>query len=274
MRQFVVETPRGPAHWTTMEAGEIPQVVEKHAGNRAMFRFNDEWCGGSFASLRHCAELGDESLVEKADAFLAQLEDQVPVTRGWRSVDDVVGAVPNVPAFLAGHPQHMRRRERAARDNAPLTLFLDLTSSAVIDADTVQRRAVVLLALVRLLVEHRPVALWAGVGQDVGMRGAGYVAWRIDTAPLDLARAAYHVGAANMARRFGYGVNTVCNGAGGHWPHHDPSHTATHGEHDLRAVFETDMLVVPALQYNDPAVRDPVGWLKAKMAKYVRQEEN
>lgn len=270
MRKFTVQTPRGPAHWVTMSAGEIPGVLAEYGGR--LNNHNDTWAGGSFAELRRCAELGNERLVAEADKFLAEIEDQVPMSRGWRNVDDVVGAIPNVPAFLAGHPQHMRRRARVARDNAPLTMFLDLTSSAVIDAATVQRRAVVMLALVRMLVEHRPVELWAGIGQDVG-RGAGYVAWRIDTAPLDLARAAYHIGAAQMARRFGYGLNSVLNGAGGHWPHRDPAHTRKHGEQDMRAVFETEMLVIPALQYTDLSVSNPVAWLKSTMEKYVPKDD-
>ena len=273
MRTFTVEASRGPAHWVTMDAGEIPEVLAKYESRREISRFDSAWCGGTLEELRRCAVLGDERLVAEADRFLSEIEDQVPMSRGWRNVDDVVGAVPNVPAFLAGHPQHMRRRERVARDNAPLTLFLDLTSSAIIDAATVQRRAVVMLALVRLLVEHRSVSLWAGVGQDVGMCGAGYVAWKIDTAPLDLARAAYHIGSTQMARRFGYGVNGIVNRSGGHWPHHDASHTKTHGERDLRAVFETEMLVIPALQFNDKSVRDPVNWLKETMSRYVKQEE-
>jgi hypothetical protein len=270
MRQGKQTTQWGPEHYVLMDASEIVPLMDKYS--ISMGKYGDSWCGDSVADMRRKADLGDQSLVEASDRFLSEIEDQMPVTSAWRNMDDVVGAMPNVPAFLAGHPQHMRRRERVSRDTAPLSIYMDLTSSADIDASVVGRRAVVLLALARLLVEHRAVTLWAGISQDVGM-GAGTVAWRIDTVPLDLARAAYQIGATAMARRFGYGMNHAVNSAGGHWAFRSPKLATRTGQERMRMLLGNDVLYVRPIHGADPLLRDPVAWLKKTMAQYVGDNE-
>lgn len=213
-----------------------------------------------------------ENLVQSSEEYLRSIEDQVPMSRGWRNVDDVVGALPNVPAYLAGHPQSMRRRVRTMRDTAPLSVFVDLTSSGGIDSAKVTRRGVVLLALVRLLVEHRAVELWVGSAlgpRSTYSRASWTTAWRVDTAPLDLARAAYHVGATAMSRGFGYGV-CKGRGSGGRWPfNHYGLHTQT-AEQRLKDVFPgQEVMYVPPIYLNDPMTANPVGWLRRVMEKYV-----
>lgn len=255
-----------------IEAGELTEFATSsgvrfgsgHSGGSA------GWYGDTTESWLRKVELGDESLVAASEEMLASVEDVVPVSRGWRNVDDVVGAVPNIPAFLAGHPQHMRRRERTMRDTAPLAIFMDLTSSGGISASDIQRRGTVLLALVRRLVEHRPVELWVGaVGCD-GQNGSGAVLWQIDTTPLDLARAAYRIAATAMSRGFGYESIRKQFGFNGHWPfeNHD-LHVKTAPER-LRAVFEgRELLYVPPIYLGDEMTKDPVGWVKRVLAKYT-----
>jgi len=267
MRKEVIQTKAGPDQYCFLEAGEIPGLIEKYnikAGS---------WHGDSTEAFRKKALVGDNSLVETSEKFLASIEDQVPVSRGWRNVDDVVGAIPNIPAFLAGHPQHMRRRVRTARDNAPLTIYMDLTSSAAIDAEDVTKRGIVLLALTRLLVEHRPVELWVGTSKGT-YSCAGTVAWRIDTAPLDLARAAYHIGSSAMARGFGYGLDNAIHKTGGHWPFGDyAKHCATAKARLQSVMGHSELLFIPPVHIVDEMVRQPVEWLKRTMSRYVNNEE-
>jgi hypothetical protein len=159
MRSESIKTKMGMDHYLFMSAGEIPEAYAKHGHLISNFGTGAATRGRPF---KQKIVTGDTALVAEADKFLSQIEDQMPVSRGWRNIDDVVGAVPNVPAFLAGHPQCMRRRAHVAKDTAPLAIYMDLTSSGGISAEKVERRGVVLLALARLLVEHRPVELWVG----------------------------------------------------------------------------------------------------------------
>jgi len=277
MRQVKVKNTYGLDQYVFLETSEITEMLETHKSK--IFLNSDtlggkSWSGGGIAKLRACAGPGDESLVAESEKFLADIEGQIPLSRGWRNIDDVVGAVPNIPAFLAGHPQHMRRRERVARDNAPLTIYMDLTSSAAISAETVQKRGIVLLALTRMLVEHRPVALWVGISKGSGYGAAGpvsgTVAWRIDTTPLDLARAAFHISSTVMARGFGYGVDDSLHITGGAWPFGNHTLHCRTAEARLQAVSDIgEVMYIPPIYVADDMVNQPVAWLKRVMLKYV-----
>ena len=280
MRRIENETQWGKDSYLLLEAGELPAMAQKH-GNMLSHHVGGSWAGGGgFQKFMACITTGDNSLVEESDKHLAMIEDQVPMSRGWRNVDDVVGAVPNVPAFLAGHPQCMRRRQRAMRDTAPLAIYMDLTSSAGISAKDVQQRGVVLLALVRLLVEHRPVELWVGTSLGAGHRYGGQaavtatVAWRIDTAPLDLARAAYHVSATAMSRGFGYNIiHAELSMPHGSWPFDNFGlHTQTAPARLGQVFAGQELLYVPPIYLNDSMTADPVGWVKRVLAKYVGED--
>jgi hypothetical protein len=151
---------------------------------------------------------------------------------------------------------------------------MDLTSSAHIDAKDVQKRGIVLLALVRMLIEHRTVELW--VGTSKGRSGcAGTVAWRIDTAPMDLARSAYHIGAAAMARGFGYGMDDSLHQTGGQWPFGEYQGSGSRSaEERLRSVIDWgELLYIPPIHLSDPLTTNPVAWLKRTMAAYVKGDE-
>lgn len=263
----------GNDHYMLLDVSEIGALAEKHVGwmSRQISEHNLPTPVGEFVRR---VSVGDESLVEKSDDFLRKIEDQVPMSKGWRNVDDVVGAIPNVPSYLAGHPQCMRRRERVARDNAPLTIFMDLTSSYSISQHDVLMRGVVLLALTRLLVEHRAVELWVGTSMaDRWLQNgvSGTVAWRIDTTPLDLARSAYHVCSPSMSRMFGYGVaNAMVD-------RHLVGYLNDFYDRRVDGLKQVagwqEILLIPRISIYDPMVQDPVGWIRRVMQQYVPQED-
>ncbi|MCI0554169.1 MAG: hypothetical protein L0287_24730 [Anaerolineae bacterium] len=259
-----------------LESGEVAEHAAKHDYNMRE-RIDGRWTGDNYAEFKTKVQIGDADLVAESDAFLAQIEDQVPMSRGWRNIDDVVGAVPNVPAFLAGHPQCMRRRERMMKENAPLAIYMDLTTSAGIGAKTVQKRGVTLLALTRLLVEHRPVELWVGTSLGNNRRvseSSCTTMWRIDTAPLDLARAAFFIGATAMSRGFGYGVCMADLGSGGNWPFNNyDRHCRTAKDRMAVAFPGQDLLYLPPIMVDDELVNQPVDWIKRVMASYMNKED-
>ena len=275
MRKINVKIDKlGRDDYILLENGDLMDYVAKFAGKlKSKIREAGSWVGSSYEDFMKKVATGDESLVASSEALLSKIEDQVPMSRGWRNVDDVVGAVPNVPAFLAGHPQCMRRRERTMRETAPLAIYMDLTSSAGISESDVQKRGVALLALTRLLVEHRPVELW--VGTSLGGTGrSGTVAWRIDTAPMDLARAAFHISATVMSRGFGYCICQEVMDTGGSWPWGSHSRHCETAKARLAEAFPgQDLLYLPPILLGDELTRDPVGWVKRTMAEYVGKED-
>jgi hypothetical protein len=265
------ETLDGYHNYCFMSAEEISTVARSHRGLMTA-QSRDHRLG--IERFDRLVELGDNDYVERSEKFLAEIEDQVPMSRGWRNVDDVVGAVPNVSAYLAGHPQCMRRRERVSRENAPLTIFMDLTSSYSIPASHVLQRGIVLLALARQLVEHRPVELWVGTVLDDTehlRHNSGVAAWRVDTAPIDLARAAFHIADVTMSRIFGYAV--CIEMAGCHIVGSLSYDRELHKRHLQQLIGTGELLFIPGIHLNDPMVTDPVGWVREILSKYIKQEE-
>ncbi len=103
------------------------------------------------------------------------------------------GSVPCVPAFLAGSPHAMRRRrmENVGGMGDPLRVYISLTSSADIEADTVASHILAALAFSDRVGMSRPVEVWGMVGALVkGTNVHSAVFLRLGTFPLDARRAA------------------------------------------------------------------------------------
>ena len=159
--------------------------------------------------------------VSASDAMLSKMEKYAFESnkRTWRN--DIAGGCPDVPAYIAGQPLSMRRRTIVESDSAPLAIIVDLTASEGIPADIMERRGAAILALVRVLSTRRPVELWAGAflqGGPAGMDACAFFA-RIDTAPLDLARAAHVLSSQSMPRQIGFALGYALGGFQGRWPY-------------------------------------------------------
>ena len=232
-----------------------------------------EWYGDlDNTSAIHYLHRGDDKLVAPSDAMVEALEGTAIHTQKWRNVDDVAGSIPNVPAYLAGHPCAMRRRTRLDQDDAPIAVFIDLDSSAGISAKDVLRRGTAALALTRLLSDHRPVELWAGIAMNVGY-GSSTIAWRIDTAPLDLARAAFALCSPAVSRGLGYKLSHAVHGSTGGWPFDNYSKHRNSGQERLERVFGQKVLYIPGVYLTDELITNPTAWIKRELEKYTHKEE-
>lgn len=257
---------------------KAPRGYEWHGFNEP------HWCGGftgeqSIAACRN----GDMTGVPIADKMLGDLESLITFrTRSFRIVDDIAGGVPNVPAYLAGHPNHMRRRERVASEQAPLTVIADLCSSGGISAHDVQKRGAAILALVRLLSESRPVELWAVNELDAqgdGSQCAVAICIKIETSPLDLARAAHVLTSPSVPRALCYGYSQKYHGSHLRWAYGSTEYMQLQrdtGAEAFKRIFapNADCLYVPPVYLNDPCVGNPVQWIKSMVAKHGGLEQD
>jgi hypothetical protein len=148
---------------------------------------------------------------------------------------------------------------------------MDLASSMGIPKDNILQRGIVLLALVRMLVEHRSVELWVGTSLSCFHNGkpvSGTAAWRIDTTPLDLARSSFHIADPSMSRVFGYAMCETL------FDRHLSGDNRQY-EEMMAGLKETagwsEVLMIPKIHIYDQMVTDPVGWVKNAMRKYVPQ---
>lgn len=236
------------------------------------------WLGGSsFNEARARVLTGDLSAVAESEAMLSALEAQCEMPSASRAfVADIVGACPNVPAYIAGQPLSMRRRARTTDDCAPLTIVVDLASSGGIGADTVKKRGVAVLALVRAISARRPIELWAGCSLDAvnpetgsGCDGS-HVYFRIDTAPLDLARAAFLLTHPAVPRALVYAYARAKFKAPLRWSYGTASKKPKIDPHMpaiLGRVFTGDALMIPSIHLHDRSITAPVDWIKEHLHK-------
>jgi hypothetical protein len=231
-----------------------------------------EWYGRiTFDEACQLAIQGDVKLVAKSDKLLAKFERYAFETtgRGWRN--DVVGALPDVPAYIAGHPLNMRRRTRLDSAAAPIAIVIDTTISAAIDSKTIMRRGAAILALVRILAGRRPVELWAVSQVGAKDSGCATVGARIDTTPLDLGTAAFALTHPGFPRRLCYSMARKY-GFSGSWPYNRGGGESRDCMVDmLRPAMPhvTECLFMPGMHVEDSAANEPELWIEQKLAELM-----
>ena len=173
-----------------------------------------------------------------------------------------------VNASPACQPISMRVRRRTADDAAPLTICIDLTSSADIDPEYLVKRGTAILALARILSSLRPVTIWLGAGLSGGGKADGTSAWfQIDSAPLDLARAAFQISSGGVPRGMLYTFLQKQFGCGGGWPMYDVDRWRRMAPRFLTHWFEGEILFVPPVFTTDD-FKKPEVWLERMVKQY------
>jgi hypothetical protein len=231
------------------------------------------WYGGmSYDRSIEAVHSGDVAGVAESDRLLAEMEALLPVSKSWRIANSVIGSCPNVPQYLAGNPYSMRLRRRSVAATAPLSIFVELVASAGIDARTCLKRGAAMLALVRMLANLRPVELWCVIA--IGQRKSrSSLCIRLDTAPLDLARAAHVLTHPSVFRALGYkSLEHEFYPAGwdGHWAFDSHSlHIHTAAESYRRVLNPgSDVLFVPPVHLDDLYLTEPAKWMRAMLAQH------
>jgi hypothetical protein len=230
----------------------------------------DDWKGGlTAAEAVRRSHSGDMARVAPSDALLARFErfGFASPRRVW--TNDVTGALPDVQAYLAGHPLAMRRRAKVTDTASPLAIIVDLSSSQGVRVPALEKRGAAILALVRIMSARRPVELWAGCALDAnGGKNASVCLARIDTAPLDLARAAFVLVGASFPRHICYGLGKGLDGFSGGWPYGSHTISRTMLRDMIAPAFPhvSDMLCVPAAHVDDKIHNDPEAWIESRLA--------
>jgi len=237
----------------------------------------NDWSGGeSMTRVLEKCQSGDLSRVAASDKLMTALEDKFAFrSTAFRTVDAMSGGVPNVSAYLAGSPVNMRRRQRMEVQETPLTVVVDMTSSGGIGSRDLEKRGAAVLALVRLLAAKRPIVVYiacAGKPSNSGGFNSSAVAVRMDTAPLDLARAAHWLGHTGVARLTGY--HFICAQTTGQytsiaWPFDDVDLYRKCGvEYWQRALGADELLFLPPVFVEDESIQKPEKWLADMLKKY------
>jgi hypothetical protein len=185
---------RGVRALTAASMTDFLDMIEKERkGDKD--EFSADWAGATFDDALAQGRTGDLSQVARSDALLDKIE-AITDGEGLKAVTSpsVAGGAVNVPAYLAGHPACMRLRRPQVQAGGEIVLMVSAFISASISHEVIARRGAAQLALVRALSQVRPVRLFVyGCHTPAGSRHGRhfFAAYPIDTAPMDLARAAW-----------------------------------------------------------------------------------
>lgn len=267
--------PKARENFVVTDVPGFADYADQHIPARRFKQENDntEWYAHvGFTEGLQMLRQGDLASVPASDKLLNDMDKLVPVSHAFRTYDSVVGAVPNVPQYLAGNPYNMRTRKRVASVSAPLAVIVELVASGGIDAEICRKRGVVMLALVRALANIRPVELWTviAIGQH---ESRSSICIRLDTTPLDLARAAHVLTHPSVFRGCGYDSlrHAFYDGRwNGEWAFGDVGlHKKTAAESYKRVLNPgSDVLFIPPVHLDDQYLNDPKAWLVDMLAKH------
>jgi hypothetical protein len=233
------------------------------------------WMGGeSREAYFRKVRTGDVGKVAAAEKLLDKIE--VHMQREcivWQN--DMVGAYPDVAAFLANEPECMRRRHITEDDRSPLRVWVDVSSSGAISADDLLPRGIAALALVMQLIRSgRAVELWTFISVHGRVNGQSAVCVKMNTTPIDIASVAYCLTSQGFARGLCYGAARQFNGFGGSWGRHYVSYGTlaqriAGARRTLEGLTAPQDIILPAPFWDDKndkgdaglIFRDPVKWV-------------
>jgi hypothetical protein len=267
--------PNARDNWLIMDASELPDFANTVA---PAWRKDSDWSGGRFADHVRTSRTGDMTAVAQSEALLSEMASYMPQSQRRGYIMDVAGAVPCVPAFLSGNPMNMRRRIKVRDEYAPLAIVYDPTCSGGLEHHHIFKRGLTVLALVRALSGLRPIELYVVVG--LGGPGGNYIAVRVETAPLDVARAAWMLTAPGMVRGLGYNILHDKLKSPGGWPYNNCSKDrGSLSPTVFRDIMQkalphvSDVLAIPGLIVKDDLINDPRGWLARTFLELTGQQE-
>lgn len=244
------------------------------ADNAGQVRENPGFTGETKEESFRFLRQGNPDRVPPCEAIMDKIDAALDLdSPEWQN--DVAGAFPDVPAFLAGQPDSMRRRVMTPSERAPVRVWFCTTSSAGFRPDQLAARGAAACALVMALIARgRAVELWtftALCAGGTGLNGQNAICVRQNSAPFDVASVANAMTSAGFDRGLCMGVARHRNHYRGGWSKHI-RHSGSWGDRvqSCRKVLEglTDPadIILPPIYYDDTILTDPVRWVNETVA--------
>lgn len=231
------------------------------------------WNGNqTYAQARKMLWQGDSAAVERSEKLLDKMEASgiELETEYWDN--DLAGAIPCIPSYLAGSPESMRRLVETNSETSPVKIFASVCLSGGFSATETETRGTAILALVRKLSMIRPVELhiYADMhGRDVndGRGNCAIPVIKLDTAPLDLTTVSYALANPGFLRQlcFAWGDQRGFDGA---WAWRgSPGSYEKRIKEEFKA--EAQDMVINGAYLSDDLMRNPLKWVNDQVAKYA-----
>jgi hypothetical protein len=228
-----------------------------------------DWTGFTQGeTLEHVAK-GWREMIPVAQSMLDKIETNIPLD-ARQLVQTVAGFLPNVPAYLAGHPLSMFKLDDVKSDTAPVRIYVCTTSSCGVTHQDLAKRGAAVLALCMALAQSRPVELYTFTALDGNQGGKSCCVVRLNSAPLDLGECCAALCHTGIDRIITHGIGDL-NGFTGGWARGANAHDCPQVRELYRGwlgASSTD-LVLGSAYYGDPLINHPVQWVQETLKKYT-----
>lgn len=211
---------------------------------------------------------GDDTFVEEARKLLQEFSEGI-VSPHFTWEHNMVGAFPDVPAYLSGDPENMWFKANNPSDRTPLRIYVGIGCSWSITPDQLRQRGIVLAALAMALSEVRPIYITPFANSyDYSGTNHGMFSWDISTSPLVLSELLAVMSDVRIVRYVWIPLIKKFF----------PPTAAGVPFVDIRRqhipnIRDEDLYIAP-ISSRDPLLDDPITWLKTNVAKYGQQNDD
>lgn len=253
----------------------VSAFMDDFRARGATVRENSDWSGETPAEILDSLANGDTKAVPAAEAVLDKINarlDLSGIAPRWGRT--VVGAFPDVPAFLGGAPECMIRREPGSAPRGAINVYYCPMTSGSTAHERSFTYGVSVLAAVMALSRVRPVNVYyytvCGIGDHV---------IRLRTDPMVLSEAAYILTSTAFYRSvsYSYAENLGWDGAWGNWACVGVSNSEGRNLPREKKIAHMkgilglgdDDIIIPAMDVESiRAMGDPVKWINGLLDKY------
>ncbi len=270
-----------PKGWRTfVERFDAPEDYHKFLQTvpRNDYYRNDRsgWGGGGWDASTHNLLNGSTQRLEQAEKLIEDMNDHQVFTTGMPYyAPAVVGAFPNVPAYIIGEPLDMYAKKDfpSESNTSPLIVWVETVVSGGRSLSELNARGVCALAFAMAMNKVRPTQVYAvsALGGHSSYT-TSVISVRIESTPLDLGRAVFMLTDEAYARNLNFaasntlmGNQSTGNWAWGGYP------TSDEYQQCVRAAVEAEKqdVYIPGGHLTDSLMlRNPIKWVKNMIAKH------
>lgn len=220
---------------------------------------------------------GDEKLIAEADKLLEKIDGESLETTAHKWVPSPHGAYVSVPDYLNNSPFAMRSRKKLVNDLSPIKIYIATTCSAALDSETMLRRGIAALALLRKLESLRPVQLFLTGELHGRYDGICLQVIRVESQPLNMSVACFALAHVSFARHLSYSLARQTDSFNGYWPTmHEMNRGRTTEKYNnfirTQLGLEPQDIYIPSAHVYDQMLTDPVAWVNRTVAEACKQD--
>jgi hypothetical protein len=247
----------------------MPATAEHGSGDAS------DWNGQeSFNDAKINAIHGRSEGMNEAEKMIDSINAENVTSCQQSFVANVAGALPIVPAAIAGSPFSMLQKVDSVQLSAPIRVFASCATSAGISAADMSKRGAAIIALILKLQEVKPVQLFI-IGELEGSQengGSAIPCVRIETTPLDTTAASYALTSAAFLRQLCFEF-TDSEGFNGSWAYRESPQDKEFQDKIKAELFCTENdLYIRGGYASDKSIQEPAAWVQDRLNELIERE--